>query len=312
MTNAIIARDNGVLEEVLDICTNSLSRNSSRAYRSRIYKFVDWYGQQPPARFAVTLGHYVGYLQGERLKPSTIQQHVNTIKGLIRRAARLDRSGQLLDDLAELDLVQSPKVRGEIQGDRLNEQQCQALINQPGVNTNKGRRDTAILALMAVCGLRRSEVCSLNWGHIAELDGHKVIKNLMGKHERVRTIKLPAGLWRRLVDYARQAEISTVWDAPVFVAIRKGDTVQRGQRLTHNAIAWLVDHYVKEALIGCEGITPHDLRRTAAKLSRKGGASIEQVQNMLGHASPQTTSQYIGESLDLDDHAVDYNEVKIP
>ena len=54
-----------------------------------------------------------------------------------------------------------------------------------------------------------------------------------------------------------------------------------------------------------------DLRRTAALLARRGGASIEQVQLMLGHASPQTTSNYIGESLNLDDNAVDYSPLRI-
>ena len=63
--------------------------------------------------------------------------------------------------------------------------------------------------------------------------------------------------------------------------------------------------------IGLEGISPHDLRRTAASLARKGGASIEQVQVMLGHANPQTTSEYIGEGLDLEDHAVDYSDISI-
>jgi hypothetical protein len=32
---------------------------------------------------------------------------------------------------------------------------------------------------------------------------------------------------------------------------------------------------------------------------------------MLGHASPQTTSSYIGETLNLDDNAVDYNPLRI-
>lgn len=312
MTEAIIVQGSGVLEEAIEVYLSGLCANSARAYLDRINKFMAWHALQAPAPFVAQLKQYISYLQSEGIEPRTVQQHINTIKGVIRTAAALDSSGQLAAFLSQLDLVKPPKVRGEIQGDRLSETQRQALINRPGVDTHKGRRDTAILALMAVCGLRRSEVCDLNWGHIAELDGHKVIKNLVGKHGCVRTIKLPPALWRRIIDYAQQAEISTVWDAPIFVAIRKGDTVQHGQRLTDNAIAWLVDHYVKEALIGCVGITAHDLRRTAANLSRKGGATIEQVQNMLGHASPQTTSQYIGESLDLDDHAVDYGNVKIP
>ena len=44
---------------------------------------------------------------------------------------------------------------------------------------------------------------------------------------------------------------------------------------------------------------------------RKGGASIEQMQIMLGHANPRTTSETIGETLDLDDNAVDYSAIEI-
>ncbi len=64
-------------------------------------------------------------------------------------------------------------------------------------------------------------------------------------------------------------------------------------------------------IVGMGASPPTTLRRTAASLARRGGASIEQVQVMLGHSSPQTTSQYIGEGLDLDDHAVDYSDVQI-
>ena len=78
----------------------------------------------------------------------------------------------------------------------------------------------------------------------------------------------------------------------------------RGVSQPH-AIYKLVNYYTRRT--GLPAVKPHDLRRTAALLSRRGGATIEQVQLMLGHASPQTTSDYIGESLDLDDNAVDYN-----
>jgi len=95
----------------------------------------------------------------------------------------------------------------------------------------------------------------------------------------------------------------------MFIAIGKGDIVHHGQRLASSAIAWLVKQDTEQ--VGLEGISPHDLRRTAASLARKGGASIEQVQVMLGHANPQTTSEYIGEGLDLADHAVDYSQIEL-
>jgi len=99
-------------------------------------------------------------------------------------------------------------------------------------------------------------------------------------------------------------------DDLVFVSVRRGDRIAKPIRaIPSSSIEYMVKRYGK--MMGLE-IAPHDLRRTAAKLSRGGGASIEQVQVMLGHASPQTTSQYIGEDLDLDNHAVDYGSFKFP
>ena len=45
---------------------------------------------------------------------------------------------------------------------------------------------------------------------------------------------------------------------------------------------------------GLGKITPHDLRRTFAKLAHQGQAPLEQIQITLGHASIQTTERYLG------------------
>jgi len=50
---------------------------------------------------------------------------------------------------------------------------------------------------------------------------------------------------------------------------------------------------------GLEGIAPHDLRRTMAKMARAGGAPIEQIQQVLGHSSVRTTQLYLGLELEL-------------
>ena len=44
-------------------------------------------------------------------------------------------------------------------------------------------------------------------------------------------------------------------------------------------------------------IRPHDLRRSYSRLSRDGGAPLEQIQVTLGHASINTTMRYIGSNL---------------
>ncbi len=46
-------------------------------------------------------------------------------------------------------------------------------------------------------------------------------------------------------------------------------------------------------------LAPHDLRRTCAKLCRAAGGDLEQIQLLLGHASIQTTEQYLGTKQNL-------------
>ena len=54
----------------------------------------------------------------------------------------------------------------------------------------------------------------------------------------------------------------------------------------------LVVRYARETELG--KLAPHDLRRTCAKLCRKVGGDLEQIQLLLGHASVQTTERYLG------------------
>jgi integrase len=45
---------------------------------------------------------------------------------------------------------------------------------------------------------------------------------------------------------------------------------------------------------GIEKLTPHDLRRTCARLCHLAGGELDQIQFLLGHVSIQTTERYLG------------------
>jgi site-specific recombinase XerD len=72
-----------------------------------------------------------------------------------------------------------------------------------------------------------------------------------------------------------------------------------GQGITAKVIWWVVLRYAKQAAI--PKLAPHDLRRTCAKLCRAAGGDLEQIQLLLGHASIQTTEQYLGTKQNLTD-----------
>lgn len=310
--NAItpLSRPDDLLEQAKLTYVAGMASNTQRAYVSRLNAFIEWRSRQEAAPLVAHLKQYVAYLQYEQgLSPRSIQAHINTIKGLIRTAAALEPS--LAAGLPQLELVKTPHVRGEIQGRRLTAQQAKQLLNTPNRETVKGLRDAAIIALLLTVGMRRSEICNLTWGHITELEGHKVIANLKGKHGRIRTLKLPVWLWRLLMSWGEASGLNVSDpEQKVFVPVTKDGRVLVGrQGLTPHAIYKLINSYTAQA--GLPPVKPHDLRRTAALLARRGGASIEQVQLMLGHASPQTTSNYIGETLNLDDNAVDYSPLRL-
>ena len=77
------------------------------------------------------------------------------------------------------------------------------MLTAAGVHQNRtiAARDTALIALMLGCGLRRSEICDLTWSHFEETADGWLIRNLEGKGGRVRTIKVPKWVWEYIVQW---------------------------------------------------------------------------------------------------------------
>ncbi len=100
---------------------------------------------------------------------------------------------------------------------------------------------------------------------------------------------------KRLLD--RWLEAGEILEGPLFRTLRKGGRLAPLQPVSEDLIYTLVRR--SGAAIGHPELTPHDLRRTCAKLCRKAGGDLEQIQLLLGHASIQTTERYLGTKQDL-------------
>jgi site-specific recombinase XerD len=82
-----------------------------------------------------------------------------------------------------------------------------------------------------------------------------------------------------------------------------------GESITPQAIRDIVVSYAEK--MNNQGVAPHDLRRTFAKLAHKGGSPIDQIQLSLGHDSIQTTEKYLGVEQDLTDAPCDHLGLRI-
>ena len=128
-------------------------------------------------------------------------------------------------------------------------------------------RDRAIIALLVVCGLRRDELVRLEVRHLQLRDERWVLADIEGKGRRLRTVPVPLWVKRILDRWLAEAEIS---EGPLFRTVRKGGALDSTvQAISEDLVHTLVRK--SGAAIGHPELTPHDLRRTCAKLCRKAG-----------------------------------------
>jgi integrase len=94
----------------------------------------------------------------------------------------------------------------------------------------------------------------------------------------------------------------------IFRAMYCDGTIRR-ETLRPNSLWKIVKQYAAKSDL--PEISPHDLRRTYAKLAYKNGAKLDQIQINLGHQSLTTTQKYLGLELDLNDGPGSYLDIRI-
>jgi site-specific recombinase XerD len=271
-------------------------------YEERLRHFATWLSTANlPLNDKRTIAAYKKALAADGKSASTVNGHLVAVRALLREAGDLG----LLDQRAveRAASVKGVREKGTRAGNWLSVAEAQALLDLPDPQTLKGKRDRAVLAVLLFCGLRRSELASLTIKHLQTREGHHIIADLLGKGGRRRTIKLPVMVWRAIDEWLQASQRELQPESLVFVAMRKGDYLAEGETLSAQALYKLVKEY--GAQIGHSELAPHDLRRTFAKLAKKGNAALEDISMTLGHASLQTTQRYLGLDLNLDSAAPD-------
>jgi integrase/recombinase XerD len=159
------------------------------------------------------------------------------------------------------------------------------LIEAPDVTTPLGIRDRALLEFLYASGSRVSEAVTTD---VIDLDLDSEVALVRGKGDKQRYV--PLG--RYAVDAINEY-------LPVRLVL-KGDRPDpgrlflnaRGRPLTRQAIWLIVRRCAERAGIPTAEVSPHVLRHSAATHMVEGGADLRSVQEMLGHASINTTQIY--------------------
>lgn len=144
-------------------------------------------------------------------------------------------------------------------------------------------RDRAAASLMLGCGLRVSDVTSLN---VEDIDMAQRILRVRGKGGKVRLCAMPLATIECVSDLLR------IYPADNGAVIRTRD----GRRLNTQTLRVCITQALYDAEIkryAFDGRSSHVLRRTCATMLLESGASIREVQAVMGHESIATTQAYL-------------------
>lgn len=143
-------------------------------------------------------------------------------------------------------------------------------------------RDRAIVLVSYFCALRIVEACDLRLEHFDRAAGTLRIYQRKVKKWRVAPLHPQAATaLERYVRLSRPAE-----PGPLFLS-------RKGGRITPNACWRFFRAACTDAGIPLRKAHTHVLRASRATHLLVAGATIGQVQDCLGHASPRTTTRYL-------------------
>ena len=258
-----------------------LAVNTIDAYGRDMRRLVAWLGNRHLASVTINqLSDYVGTLHEEGLAPASIARNIVATRTFFKF---LQLEGVVQNNPAEL--IATQKMWQRIPG-VLSIRQVDAFLSAPRKTDSFWQRDVAMLEVLYATGCRASEVCSLRVRDLALQERHVRCEGKGGKQRMVPIGQRAIAAIERYCEQLRGKLAARSPHPPeeLFLS-RTGRSIDRIQ-------LWrLVKLYARRAGIA-PNISPHSLRHSFATHLLAGGADLRLVQEMLGHASIQTTQIY--------------------
>jgi len=183
------------------------------------------------------------------------------------------------------DLIESPKI-GRKLPDFLSTSEIDAILSVIDLSTPEGERNKVMLETLYSCGLRVTELITLQ---ISDLFFNEGFVRVIGKGDKQRYVPINEQNIRLIQLYLRHIRTA--------IPVQKSyeDTVflnRRGKQITRNMVFMIIKGLAQKAGIK-KNISPHTFRHSFATHLLENGADLRAIQQMLGHESITTTEIYM-------------------
>ncbi|MEW6245642.1 MAG: tyrosine recombinase XerC [Nitrospirota bacterium] len=263
------------------------SRETIRSYQAdlrQFHAFLKNSGQanddrRPGEIEAAMIRNYLAWLDRKGEKKSSLARKLATLRSFYRF---LMREGVVTRSPAED--IRTPKQPKPLPR-ALTKEDADALMELPNAETLLARRDRAILETLYSTGARVSELVGMNVGDLHAAEG---LVRLRGKGRKERIVPIGDVALEAIRDYhdALSRHASRITHHALEPVFRNS----RGGRLTSRSVARIVTKYSRSLPGG--RVSPHALRHSFATHLLDEGADLRAIQEMLGHASLNTTQKY--------------------
>ena len=230
-------------------------------------------------------------LERDGRPPATIAKHLSALRKL---AAALGAD-------AAIAQVRSESVaRGEPRA--LTAEELERLLRMPDRRTTQGKRDLALLHLLAHAGLRRGEAAALQLADVDErrraADGRLRaavagstswwVTITYGKRGRTRSVPLEEDALKAIVAWVRARPVAAT--AHLLLSLPRTGRAAAG--LTTRDIARIVERHATTAGLPADRRSPHVLRHTFCTHLADVNVPVEVIGELAGHADIRTTMMY--------------------
>jgi integrase/recombinase XerD len=259
------------------------SPHTVEAYRRDLLDLASFVERVDPDKIPVDLlDDYAVALRDRGFSSATVRRRLAAVRAFLKHRAR---EGGRADAGRSVPL---PRL-GRRLPEPLTRAEVEAIVTRPDASP-RGLRDRAMLELLYGAGLRVSELVALR---VSDVDLEERLVRTLGKGGRERVVPMGRRASEAIRVYIQRGR-------PYLGRLQRGDILflnHRGQGITRQAVFQLVREHARAAGID-KAVTPHTLRHSFATHLIEGGCDLRSVQEMLGHASIETTQVYTHVSAD--------------